>query len=202
MSSTPAPSTPTSPAGFGRIPGVGAAFVALYGYLAMGLGLYGGLGVVASGFLDSRFGVTVHWWLCALVGLLVVGVLGLMRVDINGKVLAFLLVTEIAIAVVFDIIMVRNPAETGITLETLSPGLLLTWAAGAAPPSSRSPASSDSRPPSSFPRRPAIHSARSPAPPTSPSQSPASCMGCRRGPCPWPPARITSLTRPRRTALN
>ncbi len=117
--------------GLGRIPGVGAAFVAVYGYLAMGLGLYGGLGVVASGFLDSRFGIAVPWWVCALVGLVAVGILGLMRVDINGRVLAFLLVTEIAIAVVFDIVMVRHPAEGGVTFETLSPGLLGTWAAGA-----------------------------------------------------------------------
>lgn len=117
--------------GLGRIPGVGAAFVALYGYLAMGVGLYGGLGVVASGVLQSRFGVHVPWWACALVGLVAVAVLGLSRVDINGKVLAFLLVTEIVIAVVFDVVMLRHPAQGGVTFETLSPGLLLTGAAGA-----------------------------------------------------------------------
>ena len=61
-------------------------------------------------------------------GLGVVAVLGVLRVDINGKVLAFLLVAEIAIAVVFDVVMVANPAGGEVSFATLSPAHL--WAAG------------------------------------------------------------------------
>lgn len=96
--------------------GVGGAFVAVYAYLAMGGGLYGGLGVVASGFLDTRFGADVSWWVCTLVGLALVAILGLARVDINGKVLALLLVSEVAIAVVYDVVIVEAATADGTEL--------------------------------------------------------------------------------------
>ena len=114
--------------GLGRVFGVGGAFVAVYAYLAMGVGLYGGLGVVASGFLTNRFGLNVSWWVCALVGLVLAGVLGMARVDINGKVLAFLLVSEVAIAVVYDLVMVSHPDGGTVSLATLAPSHL--WGAG------------------------------------------------------------------------
>jgi amino acid transporter len=110
--------------GLGRMAGVAGAFVAVYAYLAMGVGLYGGLGVVASDFLTSRFGLAVPWWLCALVGLLLVGALGVARVDINGRVLAILLVSEIAVAVVFDLVMVSHPAGGAVSFATLAPSHL------------------------------------------------------------------------------
>jgi amino acid transporter len=113
--------------GLGRVFGVGGAFVAVYAYLAMGVGLYGGLGVVASGYL-TRFGVNVSWWVCALVGLVLVGMLGLARVDINGKVLAFLLVSEVAIAVVYDLVMLSHPDGGTVNLATLAPSHL--WGPG------------------------------------------------------------------------
>ncbi len=113
--------------GLGRVFGVGGAFVAVYAYLAMGVGLYGGLGVVASGYL-TRFGVTLPWWACALVGLVLVGMLGLARVDINGKVLAFLLVSEVAIAVVYDLVMLSHPDGGTVSLATLAPSHL--WGPG------------------------------------------------------------------------
>jgi amino acid transporter len=113
--------------GLGRVFGVGAAFIAIYGYLAMGVGLYGGLGVVAAGYL-AGFGLVVPWWVCALAGLLVVGVLGMARVDINGRVLAILLVSEIAIAVVYDLVMVAHPDGGTVSFATLAPANL--WGPG------------------------------------------------------------------------
>lgn len=114
--------------GLGRTFGVGAAFVAVWAYLAMGLGLYGGLGVVASGMLSTLFGIHMSWWACALIGLVLIGLLGLARVDINGKVLAFLLLSEIVIAVIYDLVMVQHPSDGGVSLATLSPVYL--WSAG------------------------------------------------------------------------
>jgi amino acid transporter len=118
--------------GLGRVFGVGAAFVALWAYLAMGLGLYGGLGVVASSTLSSLFGIEAAWPVCALVGLVLVGLLGLARVDINGRVLALLLMAEIAIAVLYVIVMVSHPADGTVSLATLSPSYLWTAGIGAA----------------------------------------------------------------------
>jgi amino acid transporter len=119
--------------GLGKPAGVAAAFIAVLAYNAMQIGLYGGFGAVLSGFLDERFGITVSWWLCALAGWAIVAVLGVLRVDINGRVLAIMLLAEIAIAALFAIVMVANPAEGGgITFATLSPSFLLTAGIGAA----------------------------------------------------------------------
>src|SRR5689334_18147925 len=51
--------------GLGRIPGGGAAFVALAAYNLMQIGLYGGFGAVAAGLLADWAGWRVAWWVCA-----------------------------------------------------------------------------------------------------------------------------------------
>ena len=111
--------------GLGRVVGVGAAFVALPAYAVMQIGLFGLFGVVASGLLDS-FGIPVDWFQCALVAWAVVAVLGLLWVDLSGRVLAVLLVAEITIVLLYDLVMVLHPAGGSVSLATLSPAHALT----------------------------------------------------------------------------
>ncbi|GGL21323.1 APC family permease [Mangrovihabitans endophyticus] len=118
--------------GLGRIPGVGASFAAVWGYNAMQIGLYGGFGSVLSGFLSDRFDVTAPWWTCAYAAWAVIAVMGLLRVDINGKVLALMLLTEIGIAVVFSFVELAHPATDTVTFTTLAPSQLVTAGIGAA----------------------------------------------------------------------
>ena len=73
--------------GLGRVIGVGAAFVALPAYSLMQIGLFGLFGSAASGIL-AAFGLTVSWYACALFGWVLVAVLGLLWIDLSGKVLA------------------------------------------------------------------------------------------------------------------
>jgi len=118
--------------GLGKPAGVAAAFVAVLGYNAMQVGLYGGFGAVLSGWLDERFGIQIAWWLCALIGWAVVAVLGVLRVDLNGRVLAVMLLAEIAVAVLFAVVMVAHPAEGGVRFTALSPSFLVAAGIGAA----------------------------------------------------------------------
>lgn len=118
--------------GLGRIPGVAAAFVAVLAYNALQIALYGGFGVLASGLLDEKFSIGVSWWVCALVAAVVVAGLGVLRVDLNGKVLAVLLCAEIALLLVYDIFNLANPAPGGIDFSPLSPTGLFTTGIGAA----------------------------------------------------------------------
>ncbi|GIG02084.1 amino acid permease [Catellatospora citrea] len=118
--------------GLGRPAGVGAAFVALLAYNAMQIGLYGGFGAVLSGWLGDRFGIDVTWWLCALAGWAVVAVLGVLRIDLNGLVLAVMLLAEVAVAAVFAVVMVAHPAEVGVSFAALSPTFLTSAGIGAA----------------------------------------------------------------------
>jgi amino acid transporter len=116
--------------GLGRSTGVGAAFVALPAYALMQIGLFGLFGVVASGILD-KLGVRASWFVCALVAWLLVAVLGLLWVDLSGRVLAVLLVAEIALVLVYDLVMISHPAGGTVSFATLSPSKMLSPQAAA-----------------------------------------------------------------------
>jgi len=115
--------------GLGRMIGVGAAFVALPAYSLMQIGLFGLFGSAASGIL-AEFGVHTPWYVCAIAAWLVVTVLGLLWVDLSGRVLAVLLVLEICVVLIYDIVMVANPAHGHLTFSPFNPAPLLTPIAG------------------------------------------------------------------------
>ncbi len=117
--------------GLGRPAGVGAAWVALIAYNALQVGLYGAIGAAAEPVLDRLFGVTVQWWLVALAAWAIVAVLGLLRVDINGLVLAALLIAEIAVILVFDLGQLGNPAGGQVSFAALAPDNLFVPGVGA-----------------------------------------------------------------------
>jgi amino acid transporter len=106
--------------GLGRTAGVAAAWMALLAYNALQVGLYGIIGIAAAPQLEQWFGITLQWWVIALIAWAIVAVLGVLRVDINGMVLAVLLVTEIAIILIYALANATNPADGNITFDTLS----------------------------------------------------------------------------------
>ncbi|GAB1641493.1 APC family permease [Krasilnikovia sp. MM14-A1259] len=118
--------------GLGRVPGVGASFVAVAAYNTMQIGLYGGFGAVLAGLLDDWLGWSVPWAVCAFAGWLVVAVLGVRRIDLNGRVLAVILLVEIAVAAVFAVVQLAHPADGRVTFDTLAPGNFLGAGIGAA----------------------------------------------------------------------
>ncbi len=117
--------------GLGRPLGVGAAWMALVAYNALQIGLYGIIGFAATEPLKRFFDIEPQWWVVALVTWAIVAILGLLRVDINGKVLAVLLTTEIVIVLIYDFSYLTKPAEGGITFDTLQPGNLFVTGFGA-----------------------------------------------------------------------
>jgi amino acid transporter len=110
--------------GLGRPLGVGAAWMALLAYNALQFGLYGIIGAATQPVLDKFFGVSTEWWVIALAIWAIVAILGVLRVDINGGVLAFLLCAEIIIVLIYDFAYLTQPAEAGVTLDTLMPSNL------------------------------------------------------------------------------
>ena len=115
--------------GLGRMSGVGAAFVALPAYSLMQIGLFGLFGSAASGIL-AALGFSVPWYACAVAAWAAVAVLGLLWVDLSGRVLAVLLVLEIAIVLIYDVVMIGNPANGEITFSQFSPAPLATPVVG------------------------------------------------------------------------
>ncbi len=106
--------------GLGRIPGVGAAFVALVSYSAMQVGLFGGTGAVADGFLGPRLG-NPPWWTYSAVAWVLVLILGRLRVDFNGRVLGTLMAAECLIMIVYDAVMLAHPHDGQLSTATLAP---------------------------------------------------------------------------------
>ena len=110
--------------GIGRPVGVAAALVALVAYTFLQVGLYGALGPSAAGQAAAHLGVHAPWWAWALAAWAVITVLGLLRVDITGKVLGLLLTAEIIVILAETVSGLARPAGGHLGLSALSPSAL------------------------------------------------------------------------------
>lgn len=118
--------------GLGRIPGVGAAFVALVAYNAMQVGIYGLFGVAMGAFAADNLGITLEWyWWCLLAGA-IIAVLGVLRIDLNARVLAVLLILEVLVVALFDLAILADPGPQGLSAAGFDPGNATGSALGAA----------------------------------------------------------------------
>jgi len=112
--------------GLRRPAGGAAAWIALLGYNAMQIGLYGLFGSAASGFLSSQFGWNVPWWVCVLVAMAVIAVLGYRQVDLSVKVLSVLVLAEFLVVLILDVTIAVKGGKGGGAPLTLEP---FTWSA-------------------------------------------------------------------------
>ena len=117
--------------GLGKPTGVGASLVALVAYNCMQIGIAGMFGFVLSSLLEGMAGLSVPWWACALAAWVLVGLLGVNRIDLNAKVIGVIVLLEFAVVVVFDVMGLRAAPE-GITADGLLPEQLFTAGVGAA----------------------------------------------------------------------
>jgi len=100
---------------------VAAALVALLSYSCLQVGLYGALGPAAAAEAAAHLGVHAPWWAWALGAWAIITVLGMLRVDITGRVLGVLLTAEILVIVAETIAGLASPADGHISFATLSP---------------------------------------------------------------------------------
>ncbi|MGR6913836.1 APC family permease [[Actinomadura] parvosata] len=117
--------------GLGRPAGIAAAWVALIAYNTLQVALYGAFGVASAPLFERWLGVTPAWWALSLLAWALVAALGLMRVDVNGRLLAVLLTAEVAVILLFDLADLANPAAAGYATATLSPAALFVPGVGA-----------------------------------------------------------------------
>ncbi|MDP4510781.1 APC family permease [Nonomuraea turcica] len=117
--------------GLGRPAGIAAAWVALIAYNALQVGLYGAFGAATTPLIERWAGLTPPWWVVSLIAWALVAALGVMRVDVNGRLLAVLLTAEVAAILLFDLADLLNPAPAGFSMEALSPGALFEPGVGA-----------------------------------------------------------------------
>lgn len=110
--------------GIGRVIGVAAALVALLAYSFLQVGLYGAFGPNAASDAAAHLHVHAAWWAWALGAWAVITVLGLLRVDITGRILGVLLCAEIAVILVETVAGLAHPAGGHLSFATLSPAAL------------------------------------------------------------------------------
>jgi amino acid transporter len=118
--------------GLGRIPGVAAAFVALVAYNAMQLGIYGLFGVATAAFAADKLGITLDWYWWCFLGAAVIALLGVLRIDLNARVLAVLLILEVVVVAIFDLAVAADPGPQGLSGAGFSIGNATGSAFGAA----------------------------------------------------------------------
>lgn len=112
--------------GLGQQAGGAAAWIALLGYNAMQIGLYGLFGAASAGFLSDQFGWDVPWWVVSLIAMAVIGVLGYRQVDLSVKVLGVLVLAEFLIVLILDVVIVAKGGGGGGAPLTLEP---FSWSA-------------------------------------------------------------------------
>jgi amino acid transporter len=117
--------------GIGRSAGTGVAYVTVLAYSSIQTGVFGLFGLSVSTWLNTTFGWDLPWWPIALLMVLVVGAGGVLRIDLNAKVLGVALGLEVAVLVVLNVGMFSHPAGGSVSFTPLEPSSLFTAGVGA-----------------------------------------------------------------------
>jgi amino acid transporter len=105
--------------------GGAAAMIALLGYNAMQIGLYGLFGAAAAGFFGDVLGITIPWWVFVFLAMAIIAVLGYRQVDLSVKVLAILVSLEFLIVLILDAAILIQGGQGGTAPLNATP---FTWA--------------------------------------------------------------------------
>lgn len=104
--------------GLGRTWGVAGAGVALVGYNAVQICLYGLFGATVAGIIGGT------WWVWAIGVWVIVTLLGVRHIEVNTRVVGVTLAIELVVIVLFIAAALTHPAESGDSLRSLEPGAL------------------------------------------------------------------------------
>ncbi|GAA2665627.1 APC family permease [Streptomyces vastus] len=120
--------------GLGRYVGTGSAGVALLAYCVIQAAIYGLYGATVSGLLAHHTGADVPWWVCALVTMVIVQILGAAGIEMGAKVLAVFVLAEFSILSAFALVtFVQGGGSEGLAFsESFSPVAALDGAPGVA----------------------------------------------------------------------
>jgi amino acid transporter len=106
--------------GLGRPPAVGGAFVAVISYAAVTIGLIGAFAYF-TGLLAAGFGLNLPWQVWAGVGIAVLAFMGYREIELNARVLAVLMLAEVAILLVLDLAIVARRGGAALPAQSFSP---------------------------------------------------------------------------------
>lgn len=117
--------------GLGRGLGTAAAFVAVLSYNAIFWGLSGAFGYFAR-VVAGTAGLQLPWWVFSLAGYFLIALLGRRAVDLSARLLAALLLLEIAVIMMLDIAILFGAGLSAFSLSVFAPRTVLAGAPGIA----------------------------------------------------------------------
>lgn len=99
--------------GINKETGLGGAFVVVTAYFLFLVGMWACLGVYLRQLVEAYGGPTIPWYVFAIAMFLVIGVLGVLNIDLSAKVLGVFLILEIVIIVIFDVVVFAKGGPDG-----------------------------------------------------------------------------------------
>ncbi|TGD87878.1 APC family permease [Mycolicibacterium sp. CH28] len=105
-------------AGLGRPPGLVAAWISIFSYLSVEVGLIAQISSVLADTVARVAGPQLHWGIYALLTAACVGTLGYRRIDLSTKVLGVVLSGEVLIIAVLSVAVLYTGGAEGLTLST------------------------------------------------------------------------------------
>lgn len=112
-------------AGLGRPLGLGTAFVAVLAYAIAATGAIGPFAVFASQAVASITGVQTSWEPWAFGGLAAMGILGVLNVELNIRVLGIIMLVEVAVLIVLSVGIVAAGGAEGLSLQAFRPDTIV-----------------------------------------------------------------------------
>ncbi|CDO31008.1 APC family permease [Mycolicibacterium porcinum] len=112
-------------AGLGKVPGLGAAFLAVSAYLLMLSGVFVFIGLTVTELISSVNGPSTPWWPWAAIAWVIVSSLCYFHIELSAKILSVAMVLEVAIVMVFNIgVLVHGGGPEGFSARPFSPSAL------------------------------------------------------------------------------
>lgn len=104
--------------GLGKIPGLGAAFLAVYGYLLLTFCTMPFLGVNFRDLVHNTFhGPELPWYFYALLCWTACSVLSFFKIELSTKVLTTAMILEVLIVVIFNISVISHGGAQGFNAD-------------------------------------------------------------------------------------
>ncbi|GAA0319716.1 APC family permease [Kineococcus aurantiacus] len=118
--------------GFGRVFGVGSAYLATISYLAITAGIYAFAGTSLGALVGILHGPSAPWWVWALVVWVIVTGLGHFNVELSAKVLGIVMVLEIIVVGVFNVFTLAKGGAEGLSAAPIDPSAFINGGTGMA----------------------------------------------------------------------
>ncbi len=117
--------------GLGRPPAVGGAFIAVISYSAVTIGLVGAFAYFAQ-LIAAAHGVNLPWPVWAAMAIVGLGLLGYHEIELSARLLAVLMLAEVAVLVVLDVAIVGHQGAAALPAASFSPHAFLAPGVGVA----------------------------------------------------------------------